>query len=193
MSSLSDEKIIESCVKKGLHCRLIFERYQKLVAGMIWKRCGSVHLTQDLSQEVFLRVYKGLSGYRGDSSFKTWIARIVHSVCVDHYRKRNVRREKDHVPIGNPEEGGIGEMPDADPDANPLKQVLKKERKERVRAAMQALRPKEREALLLGCDGYTYDEIAGAIDMNPKSIPSLIFNAKKKVMQVLSSKKKGTG
>ena len=128
MLSLSDEKIVKSCIEKNLHCQVIFERYKNLVAAIIWNNCGDAELTKDLTQETFLKVYKNLNQFQGKASLKTWITQIARRVCIDHVRKSKVRKAEKHVST-TPEDGDTPiELPEDQDISDSEMLLLKKEK-----------------------------------------------------------------
>ncbi len=67
MSSLSDEKLIKSCISGNReHCRLLYERYKKYVGRIIWNLVEDRERTRDLTQETFLNAFKGLKKFKGN-------------------------------------------------------------------------------------------------------------------------------
>lgn len=68
--------------------RLLVEKNQNLVWHIIVSLTGNSQDGEDLFQEVFLRVFKGIRNFRSDSKVSTWIGSIAHHVCVDHLRKK---------------------------------------------------------------------------------------------------------
>src|SRR5258705_10324580 len=71
--------------------------YDKSVLRLAMNLLRSPEDAQDVYQEAFLRVYRNLNSFRFDCSFHTWLYRIVTNLCLDHMRKRKVRREESSV------------------------------------------------------------------------------------------------
>ena len=61
--------------------------YEKKIYNYCLRLTNRREDAEDLTQEVFVRVYKALKGFKGNSQFSTWIFRIAHNICIDHYRK----------------------------------------------------------------------------------------------------------
>jgi RNA polymerase sigma-70 factor (ECF subfamily) len=109
---------------------------------------------QDASQEVWVKVWASIKGFRGESAFGTWLYRITANTCLS-IRRRESRREEREVEGETP----ITERPggDADPEAA----VLRSERREEVRVALGNVREEHRAALVLRhMEGLSYAEIA---------------------------------
>lgn len=115
---------------------------------------------QDASQEVWVRVWRSIKGFRGDSAFSTWLYRITVNTCLNA-RRREERRESqeygDEMPYLPEPPGG-----DADPEAATLSQ----ERREEIFAALRHVRAEHRAALVLRhMEGLSYAEIAEVLEV----------------------------
>ncbi len=110
---------------------------------------------QDASQEVWVRVWRNIKGFRGDSAFSTWLYRITVNTCLSLRRRESSRQESeysDDLPYLPEPPGG-----DADPEAL----ALSAERKEEIQAALGHVRAEHRAALVLRhMEGLSYAEIA---------------------------------
>jgi RNA polymerase sigma-70 factor, ECF subfamily len=103
----------------------------------------SVEDARDVYQEAFLRVYKNLHSFRFDCSFGTWLYRIVTNLCLDHMRRRRVRREEPvTVQDGSPDR--IESLPEERSDADPQRGLLSRELGARIQETLRGLTPRER-------------------------------------------------
>jgi len=162
----------------------LVETYQKQVYNLALRMTGSPDDALDLSQETFLRAWRGLPSYRAGAAFSTWLYRLAANVCIDFLRHR--RREKT-VPLCAPDgEGGEAGLPSPVPDA--LAQTLARFEREQVARALSQLEPDYRIALTLrAVDGLSYAEIAAALDIPAGTVKSRIARAREK-MRVLLQK-----
>ena len=115
---------------------------------------------QDASQEVWIRVWRNIRGFRGESAFSTWLYRITMNTCLS-MRQRESRRENHEVGSEMPY---LPEPPggDADPEA----EALSAERREEVGAALKHVRAEHRAALVLRhMEGLSYAEIARVLEI----------------------------
>lgn len=96
---------------------------------------------RDVYQEAFLRVFRNLDSFRFDCSFTTWLYRIVTNICLDHLRKRKVRREE---PAENNEYNLLDAVEERRADNNPQRKLLTGELKNRILSALGGLTPRER-------------------------------------------------
>src|SRR5689334_9018832 len=162
-------------------------RYRTRVFGMIYNMAHSEQDAWDLAQESFLKAWKSISRFRGQSSFYTWVYRIVMNVTIDWLRKKQIR-------------GGAGEFDDAvqlkevDPasrtaphaDALPHERMEQSEIRERIDAAIAQLSPEHRAVILLKeIENMQYNEIAESLGCSIGTVMSRLFYARKKLQNLL--------
>jgi len=83
MADFDEGALIERCrTGDDLAFGELVERYKNLVYGMVWRLAPDRSRTDDLAQEVFLKIYRGLPYFRGEARLSTWIFRIVSNVCA---------------------------------------------------------------------------------------------------------------
>src|SRR6186713_1804384 len=83
MADFDEEALIERCrTGDDIAFGELVERYKHLVYGMVWRLTTDRSRTDDLAQEVFLKIYRGLPYFRGEARLSTWIFRIVSNVCA---------------------------------------------------------------------------------------------------------------
>jgi RNA polymerase sigma-70 factor, ECF subfamily len=141
-----------------------FSRLVKEHSGLVYRvslRILGVEGAQDASQEVWVRVWRNMKTFRGDSAFSTWLYRITVNTCLSVRRKESRREEReyggDQMPFLPEPRGG-----DADPEAA----ALSAERREELQAALGHVRAEHRAALVLRhMEGLSYAEIAQVLDV----------------------------
>ena len=131
-----------------------------LVYRVALRMLGSEN-AQDASQEVWVRVWRNIRSFRGESAFSTWLYRITVNTCLSVRRKEARREEReysgDEIPYLPEPSGG-----DADPEAA----ALSAERREEIQNALQHVRAEHRAALVLRhMEGLSYAEIAEVLDV----------------------------
>lgn len=167
---------------------LIFRRFRPRVERFLAPRVFSPEERLDLTQAIFLRIYQGLEGYRGEGSLEGWILRIA----VNVYRKWRDRQPggshaAPEVPFEDPSE--IPEPAEAaSPSAagSPLDQAVRQERLEALREAIGELAPKQRLCMEL----YVYQErsvqeIAAALRISPETVKAHLFQARQRLWDKL--------
>ncbi len=158
--------------------------YQKPVYNLALRMTGSPDDALDLSQEAFLRAWRGLSGYRFDASFSTWLYRLTGNVCIDFLRRR--KKEKTIPLYYTDEENEEQELPLPHPPPPAGDPAHLPREHSQVAEAMAKLEPEYRQALILRViDGLSYAEIAAATDVPEGTVKSRIARAREKMRRLL--------
>jgi len=162
-------------------------RYRTRVFGMIYNMVHNEQDAWDLAQESFLKAWKSIGRFRGQSSFYTWIYRIVMNVTIDWLRKKKIK-------------GGDAEFDDAiqlreiDPasktvpkaEALPHQTMERDEIRARIEKAIGQLSPEHRAVILMKeIDDMQYHEIAEALGCSIGTVMSRLFYARKKLQGLL--------
>lgn len=91
----SDRVVVRACLRgDSQRFRVLYQRYQHQVRSSLFQLCGAEHL-DDLVQDVFLRAWKGLHGFKHSAKFSTWLYRITWNVASD--RRRDYARRREHL------------------------------------------------------------------------------------------------
>jgi RNA polymerase sigma-70 factor (ECF subfamily) len=138
---------------------------------------------QDASQEVWVRVWRNIRGFRGESAFSTWLYRITVNTCLS-FRQRELRRDEhelgEEVPYLSEPQGG-----DADPEAA----ALNAERREEIEDALQRVRAEHRAALVLRhMEGLSYSEIAEVLEVPDGTAKGWVSRGRAAMLVVLADK-----
>jgi len=157
-----------------------FERlislYGKKIFNYCYRMTGNKEDAEDVSQEVFIKAYRSLKGFKQNSQFSTWLYRIAYNACIDSHRKRNAMVG---VVTLFDEEGAdrIQEIASNEPSLE--EQVLNEERNQVIHSAIMQLRPEYRSVVLLReVNGLSYDEISGILDLPLGTVKSYISRAR---------------
>ncbi|WP_138750964.1 RNA polymerase sigma factor [Paenibacillus sinopodophylli] len=179
---MTDSQLIRE-IKDGnveLYSELM-RRYQRKILAFIYHMLKSAKLellAEDLCSETFYKAYRSLHSFRElDASFSTWLYTIARNTVLSELRKQ----KSANVSL---DESGF--EPVAALDAVPEQQVLRKERMEMVREAINNLPEKQRSALILReYDQLDYQEIANILGQTVSSVKSLLFRARASVKSQL--------
>lgn len=142
---------------------------------------------RDVYQEAFLRVWRNLRHFRFDSSFESWLYRIVANLCLDVLRKRKVRRQTPAV-AGNGETGldMLERVPEARAETDPQRALLSREIEERVRSALERLSSRERLVFeLRHFHGMRLKEIGVVVGGSEEAVKNCLFRATQKMRLAL--------
>lgn len=154
---------------------------EKGVYALALRMLGSEQDALDASQEAFFRAYRALGSFRGDSRFSVWLYRLTANVCLDALRRAG---RWDAVSLTD-EEGGELTVPDSRND--PQRLLERRELRRAVRAALDALPAAFRLVLVLrDIEGLSYDEIAQVTGLEPGTVKSRIFRARRKMAALLA-------
>jgi RNA polymerase sigma-70 factor (ECF subfamily) len=163
-------------------------RYQARLVRVLEHLVGSRELSEDLAQEVFLRVYRARQSYVVGSKFATWLFTIANNVASNALRNRARRRE---VHLAGRDSGPMGARPldrlvQASSATMPARQLDKAEMRDVVRLALESLNERQRAAVLLNkFEGMSYADIAETMQLSPQAIKSLLSRARENLREVL--------
>ncbi len=160
--------------------------YEKNVYNLALRMTGSPEDAEDMAQEAFIKAYNSLPSFRGDSKFSVWLYRIVSNVCLDFLRKKNRRST---VSLSAEDDDGEDVQLDLpDMSQSPEELLEKKLTRESVRRGLASLPPDARQILLLReIQGLSYEEIGETLGLEPGTVKSRIFRARKKLCAYLLS------
>ena len=144
------------------------------------RMCGNREDAQDCMQEAMVRVYRALSGFKGQSSFSTWVYRITMNSCLDELRRRKNRMTSS---LDAMLENGFAPSDDGD---TPEQSSLRSEQRRALERAIRELPEDMRAAIVLrDVQGLSYEEIAQALEANVGTIKSRISRGREKLRGVL--------
>jgi RNA polymerase sigma-70 factor (ECF subfamily) len=161
-------------------------RYRGKVFAMIYNMVHNEQDAWDLAQDGFLKAWKSIGRFRGQSSFYTWLYRIMMNVTIDSLRRKQVGGETefdDSIGLANIDPHAVTAPR---PAALPHEKVSGDEIRARIDAAVQRLTPDHRAVILMReMEGLEYQEIADALDCSIGTVMSRLFYARKKMQTML--------
>jgi RNA polymerase sigma factor (sigma-70 family) len=148
---------------------LLFERYHRLLYSFFYRLTSKTEVSEDLVQNVFLRMLKYRHTYTGDGEFKTWMYHLARNVHADHYQKnKRLGFSDDFTNLEN-------RLPD---DYNPEDQVRQEEEAQLLQLALNQLDLEKKEILVLSrFQGLKYKEIASLYGCTEGAIKVRAFRA----------------
>lgn len=160
--------------------RVIVDRYQKYILNICFRFTRSKETTEDLTQEVFIEVYRSINNFRGGSKFSTWIYRIAVTKSLDHLKSQKRKKRFGMIKSLFVENDFDNEsLLVADSGENPQKKIEQDDRMKILSLALESLPEKQRIAFTLNkYDEMSYQEIAGILGTTISSVESLIHRAK---------------
>lgn len=168
-----------------------FERlvrsYDQSVLRLAMNLLRSPDDAADVYQEAFLRVYRNLDSFRFDCSFHTWLYRIVTNLCLDHLRKKKVRRTESTVV--ETEEGSVDRlenMRESSAHADPQRVLLSRELKGRIEDALGGMTPRERMVFeMRHYQGLRLRAIGEILGTTEEAAKNCLFRATQKMRSAL--------
>ena len=163
-------------------------RYQSRLLSVLEHLVGSRDQAEDLTQEVFLRVYRSRKSYVPGAKFSTWLYTIANNAASNALRRRSRRREvslkvRDSGPMGN---NPLEKAVQASSSLMPARQLAKAEMQDIIQLALESLNDRQRMAVLLSkFEGMSYADIAEAMELTPQAIKSLLSRARVNLREVL--------
>jgi RNA polymerase sigma-70 factor (ECF subfamily) len=159
------------------------ERYGNRVFGFLCRQVGDRAEAEDLTQEVFLRLYRARSRYRARARFSTWVFHITQNVARNALRSR---RRRPWMPLDGSTLSEQGQPTDrGEAPSRPLERC---ELAGVVRAAVAGLATRQRAAVELHqFEERTYAEVAAELDMTPKAAKSLLYRARNQLRATLTA------
>jgi len=170
--------LIERCAAGDeAACAELVATHQRMVYSLAFNLIGNRDEALDISQEVFLRVFRTLSGFRGQSALRTWIYRIVVNQVSNRQRWWRRRRRSDEVSLDEHLKH-CGEI-EAKQDILPDRLLASKETAAHIWQALDRLPFDQRTALILReVDGLRYEEIAFSLDIAVGTVKSRLTRAR---------------
>jgi RNA polymerase sigma-70 factor (ECF subfamily) len=174
-----DENRVLRRIKEGDRSAFeeLVDQYQTRIYRLALRYAGSVQDAEDLTQEVFIGIYRNIGGFRGKSSLSTWIYRVAVNHCLEHRR----RKRPEQVPYD--ENLGLASTSWRD---DPSQAATKVELSAEVDRAIEKLSPIHRDVILLHeLHGLTYGECAEALGLPIGTVKSRLSNAFTRLRQLL--------
>lgn len=170
-----------------------FERiviaYQQKIFNLAFRLLGDKEEAEDLTQEVFLNVYKHLSSFRGDAQFSTWIYQVALNHCRNRFKYLKRRFYQSTESLDDPLQGGEGDLERELPDeADVPEEALHRRQVQRlVQRAVQRLRPDYREIIVLrDIQELSYQEISEVLGLPEGTIKSRLHRARWELKELLA-------
>ncbi len=181
---MDEEKLIKRAVKGDAAAfNELLGQHEKRMYAVCLRMCGNHEDAQDCLQEAMLRVYRAISGFKGQSSFSTWLYRVTMNACLDELRKR---KNKPSTSLDGMLDAGWSPADERD---TPEKHVLSAEKRTVIQQTIAELPEDMRSAVVLrDIQGFSYDEIAQMLEINVGTIKSRISRGREKLREKFLSR-----
>jgi len=178
-----DAQLVQQCLRgEGPAWAELVRRHTRRVFNLCYRFTGNPTEAEDLSQEVFLRIYRTLASYRPDSgAFPTWLTSVTRNLLVDHYRRTKHDRVTDSIEDAMPqleEKHSTARTPD--------KLALASELSGQLQRALARLSPELREAVILrDLQSLEYNEIRSVLQVPEGTVKSRINRGRIELARIL--------
>jgi RNA polymerase sigma-70 factor (ECF subfamily) len=164
----SDEELVEAFQHGDSSAfDLLVDRWDRKIQGAIYRILGPGEDVRDLSQEAFLKAYRGLRTFKKEARFSSWLYQIALNLCRDRMRRR---RGRTHVSLDELDEGT------ALTSASAVQDLENRDLSRRVARAMEDLPEEQREVIVLKeYQGLTFLEIADALDVPVSTVKTRLY------------------
>jgi RNA polymerase sigma-70 factor, ECF subfamily len=150
--------------------------YQHRVFGIALRMMRDAAEAEDVAQEVFLRVHRGIESFRGDAKISTWLYAITSRVCLNRLASPARRRRQD--------EDAIADL--ASPEADPAARAARSELEAALHRAIGELSDERRIVVVLrDIEGLTYEEIGETLGLEPGTVRSRLHRARHELKERL--------
>ena len=177
---MTGEKVLLQRAKKGEMTAFesLVTAYERRVYSLALRSTGSEADAADITQEVFLRAYRSLDAFRGESGFSTWLYRITVNLCVDLARKNNPAESLD-------DEQAL-EVPEPRGAHQPETALANSELRRELDAALSLVSEEHRKIVILrDVAGMSYADIAAALELEEGTVKSRLARARAALRKIL--------
>lgn len=162
----------------------LVRQYDQAVLRLALHLTGSEQDARDIYQDAFLKAYRNLGSFRFECSFYTWIYRIVTNLCLDHLRKKQVRKEDAPVVTGSDGEeySLLDQVADDRAGASPERDLMRRELGAKIARALHKLTPRERMVFeMKHFQGLKLRTIGEALNTTEETAKNTLFRATQKL------------
>ncbi|MDI3533885.1 MAG: polymerase sigma-70 factor, subfamily [Thermosediminibacterales bacterium] len=186
--NFNEQQLIKKCQEGNLQAfSKLVKLYEKKVFNIAYRMLGDYEEAGDVSQEVFLRIYKSIESFKGNSSLATWIYRVTTNMCIDQLRRK---KGKQIYSLDEPIETDYGKLYPEAPDASdtPEEQVLKKDVQKLIKKSLEKLPEEQRIVIVLrDIQGFSYNDIAEITGCSLGTVKSRINRGRKALKDIIES------
>ena len=166
--------------------RVLLEKHRNPVIRFVYRMVQDRAISEELAQEVFLRVYRSREGYEASAKFTTWLYRIATNLAVNHARDTRNERPEKLVSLDQPDDDTGLTMDVADGSLTAEEMILRRERLAAIRQRVQGLPERQRMAVVMHkYQHMDYRQIGEVLKLSESATKSLLFRAYETLRQQL--------
>ena len=187
---IAERELLERCRRGDAAAfETLVSAYEQKVLNLAYRMMGNRQDAEDMTQDIFLKVYRSVGNFKENSSFSTWLYRVATNVCLDALRKR--KKSQNDVSIqqrGDDDSDYELSIPNDAP--SPFEMAQRKEAMAALETALKSLSPDQRMAVTLrDIDGLSYEEIARITRSSLGTTKSRINRARLALRKILEDQK----
>jgi RNA polymerase sigma-70 factor (ECF subfamily) len=184
-----ERELVERCLKgdQSSFAEMV-RRFQNMVFNLAYNFLGNPQEAEDLSQEVFLKVFRSLNSFRSDSTLKTWIYRITTNMAFNRIKWLRRRGRNRQISIDSNPSEELPPMSDslADDAPGPERKARSVEIRIRLMAALDALSDEQKAVVILrDVEGMSYEEIAETLGINIGTVKSRLARGRANIQDTM--------
>jgi RNA polymerase sigma-70 factor (ECF subfamily) len=183
-----DNLLIEQCLngRQGSFSKLI-DKYKKLTFNVAYRMTNNLQDAEDISQEVFIRVYKSLYNFNPNYKFSTWLYQVTLNICRDSFRKGKIPSVSLDTPLNKDDQKDLGSIiPNNQNDPEDI--VIGVEQINIINDLISSLPLKYREVIILRLlRDLSYEEISKILNISLGSVKSRLFRARELLRKILKN------
>lgn len=163
--------------------RELLERHQNAVIGTVAKMLGNASESEDIAQQVFLRIWRNAKRYRPEAKFTTYLYTITRNLIFNETRRKSRKKE-----VSSDEREEYSNLTvEASPHRQPDSEILQAELQQKVDEAIASLPESQRMAVVLRrYEQLSYEEIADVLNLSVSAVKSLLFRARTSLREILA-------
>jgi RNA polymerase sigma-70 factor (ECF subfamily) len=197
LANLPDADVV-ALAQKGREpaFRELIRRYERPVFSLVYRMVRDRELSEDLTQDTFIKVLTHIDKYRSEFKFSSWLFKIANNVAIDHLR----RRQLDTVSMEGSPHATSTEIAEATSfelatqAETPLEEIEARELGSEIERAISQLRPEYRACILLRhVEDKSYEEIAATLDLPLGTVKTYIHRARHELRKLLGHVREGLG
>lgn len=186
----NENNLINMCQQGHVESfEILIKSYEKRAFNIAYRMLGNMEDANDATQEAFIKVFKNMSKFKGDSSFSTWLYRIVTNTCLDIIRKN---KNKKVVSYDNTKKTDDGEIKiEFEDEKNNTEEIIEKKlENEFIHECINSLGKDHRAVIVLrDINGFTYKEMTKVLKCSEGTIKSRINRARKSLKNIIEDKR----
>lgn len=163
--------------------------FEKPIYNMAMQTLCNREDALDLSQDVFMKLWRSLPSFRGECSLTSFVMKIAKNTMLDNLRRKSTRRT---VSLSTENEVGESEeydIPDPSPNSNPAEAYERSEKIQMVREAIAELNDEHREVVLMrDIQGFSYEQIGEILSLEAGTVKSRLFRARAALKKILEKR-----